>query len=126
MRRFAARRLAARVGYPRRTVFGDVWELVSGATSHLDSAYELTELDVHTDGTFSHDGPGTLLLTQQARTGGGGVSLLLDAGGMLVQVSFDNWRCLHGRTAFTGHRSFVGCYTNHEDLEGAWRRAGLR
>jgi len=44
-------------------------------------------------------------------------------GRMLV---FDNWRCLHGRTAFTGDRKFTGCYTNHEDLEGAYRIAGLR
>ena len=39
---------------------------------------------------------------------------------------FDNWRRLHGRTAFTGDRKFTGCYTNHEDLEGAYRIAGLR
>ena len=38
---------------------------------------------------------------------------------------FDNWRCFHGRTSFTGDRHFKGCYTNHEDLEGAYRVAGL-
>jgi trimethyllysine dioxygenase len=27
----------------------------------------------------------------------------------------DNWRVLHGRTSFTGHRKLVGCYLNHED-----------
>ncbi len=37
----------------------------------------------------------------------------------------DNWRLLHGRTAYTGGRRFVGMYTNHEDLESAWRLAGL-
>ena len=36
----------------------------------------------------------------------------------------DNWRLLHGRTAYTGNRIFLGCYTNHEDLESAWRLAG--
>ena len=38
----------------------------------------------------------------------------------------DNWRLLHGRTAYTGTRSFVGMYTNREDLESAWRLAGER
>ena len=38
---------------------------------------------------------------------------------------FDNWRCFHGRTGFSGERRFKGCYTNHEDLEGAYRVAGL-
>ncbi len=33
----------------------------------------------------------------------------------------DNWRCLHGRMAFTGTRVFHGCYLNHEDFEGAIR-----
>ena len=36
----------------------------------------------------------------------------------------DNWRCLHGRSAFVGSREFIGCYTNHEDLESAFRVAG--
>jgi hypothetical protein len=37
----------------------------------------------------------------------------------------DNWRVLHGRTAYTGTRGFLGYYTNHEDLESAWRLEGL-
>lgn len=28
---------------------------------------------------------------------------------------FDNWRVLHGRGAFSGHRRLVGCYINHDD-----------
>ena len=36
---------------------------------------------------------------------------------------FDNWRMLHGRTRYTGNRVFLGCYTNHEDLESAYRLA---
>ena len=30
---------------------------------------------------------------------------------------FDNWRVLHGRTAYTGHRHLCGAYINHEDYE---------
>jgi trimethyllysine dioxygenase len=211
-------RLVARIGYPRRSIFGDVWNMTSGASEHLDSAYETVALDVHTDGTYSHDAPGTIVFAQQIKTGEGGDSVLVDAfaaardfqqldpdgadlltryavrghyiepgvylaaerpplrvgpDGVLEQVSFnnydrsavlpeaelvdavldayagyravfsnparairipwqpgrllvvDNWRCFHGRTEFTGDRSFRGCYTNHEDLEGAYRIAGL-
>jgi len=32
-------------------------------------------------------------------------------------VTIDNWRVLHGRNAFTGHRRLTGCYLNREDLE---------
>ena len=28
---------------------------------------------------------------------------------------FDNWRVLHGRLAYTGHRHLCGCYINRED-----------
>lgn len=209
-----ARKLAARIGYPRSSIFGDLWEMKSGATEHMDSAYETFALDVHTDGTYSHDAPGTILFAQQVRTGDGGDSVLIDGfaaardfqaiepeaadlltrfairahyiepgvhlvaerppirvdeDGHLVQLSFnnydrapllpdpglvddvidaynafravfsdpsrallhewkpgrllvfDNWRLFHGRTEFTGDRAFFGCYTNHEDLESAYR-----
>ncbi len=211
-------RLAARIGYPRSTVFGAVWEMAAGAQDHRDSAYDSIALDLHTDGTYSFDAPGTILFSQQRRGGDGGDSVLvdgfaaaadfaasdptaadllsryeirgryvepgvdlladrvplrLDRSGVLRQVSFnnydrapvlpaaghlddvldayqafratfteasralvldwepgrmllfDNWRLLHGRTEYQGARVFLGCYTNHEDLEGAYRRAGL-
>jgi len=34
---------------------------------------------------------------------------------------FDNWRVLHGRTAFTGSRRMAGCYVNREDYESRLR-----
>lgn len=34
---------------------------------------------------------------------------------------FDNWRCLHGRAAYTGTRIFHGGYINHEDFESRLR-----
>lgn len=39
-------------------------------------------------------------------------------GQMLV---IDNWRILHGRTAYTGARRFLGAYMNHEDFESKLR-----
>jgi trimethyllysine dioxygenase len=36
---------------------------------------------------------------------------------------FDNWRVLHGRTAYTGHRHLCGAYINHEDYESRLRLA---
>lgn len=212
------RGLADRLGYVRASIFGSVWEMNAGADEHKDSAYDPVALDVHTDGTYSHDAPGTIVFAQQAKEGEGGDSVLVDgfavaadlardhpehfdlltryeirgryvepgvslvadrvpiradAEGVVRQISFnnydraavlpadgwvdavidayaafrslmveparvvrlpwtpgrmlvvDNWRMLHGRTAYTGHRGFLGCYTNHEDLESAWRLAGL-
>ncbi|MGD9705568.1 MAG: trimethyllysine dioxygenase [Acidimicrobiia bacterium] len=34
---------------------------------------------------------------------------------------FDNWRVLHGRAAFTGHRRLCGGYVNREDVESRLR-----
>jgi trimethyllysine dioxygenase len=34
---------------------------------------------------------------------------------------FDNWRVLHGRTAYTGRRRMCGAYLNHEDFESRLR-----
>ena len=31
-------------------------------------------------------------------------------------ILFDNWRVLHGRLAYTGHRHLCGCYVNREDF----------
>lgn len=210
----AAQVLAERIGYVRRTIFGDMWTLSSQVSAHADSAYGAETLEPHTDGSYSHDGPGTQLFICEERTGEGGESVLvdgfaaahelktedpaafelltsvsvpshyvedgvelrasrptirLDAAGEIAQVTFnnydrspfilppqvmaewydayaafhtlitdrdswwverldpgdgvlfDNWRCLHGRMAFTGIRVFHGCYLNHEDLESRIR-----
>jgi len=36
---------------------------------------------------------------------------------------FDNWRVLHGRTAYTGYRHLCGAYVNREDYESRLRLA---
>ncbi len=38
-----------------------------------------------------------------------------------LAVAFDNWRVLHARTGFTGHRHMAGFYLNREDLESRLR-----
>ena len=52
-----AESLARRVGYPRQTIFGDLWMLSSEMTDHNDTAYSRTFLEPHTDGTYSYDAP---------------------------------------------------------------------
>ena len=32
-------------------------------------------------------------------------------------VIMDNWRVLHGRSAFTGYRRMVGCYIGYDDFK---------
>ncbi|MEM9614641.1 MAG: TauD/TfdA family dioxygenase [Actinomycetota bacterium] len=210
----AAEALANRIGYVRRSVFGDVWRLSAEAMAFADSSYGAETLLPHTDGCYSHDGPGLQFFVCAERTGTGGEStavdafaaaealraadpeafdllaevavphrylddgihlearrptLRLDDRGELVQVTLnnydrapflldegrlqpwydayaayhelvndracwwstrlepgdalvvDNWRCLHGRLAFTGTRVFYGGYLNHEDFESRLR-----
>ncbi len=45
-------------------------------------------------------------------------TVALTPGDILV---FDNWRVLHGRNGFSGHRHYLGAYLNHEDLESKRR-----
>lgn len=40
-------------------------------------------------------------------------------------LAMDNWRVLHGRNAYSGPRTFIGCYLNHEDFESRCRILGL-
>ncbi|MCJ1318493.1 hypothetical protein MMC15_003823 [Xylographa vitiligo] len=38
---------------------------------------------------------------------------------------FDNWRVLHGRSAFTGKRRICGGYMNHDDFMSRWRTLNM-
>ncbi|RUS18034.1 trimethyllysine dioxygenase [Endogone sp. FLAS-F59071] len=38
---------------------------------------------------------------------------------------FDNWRCLHGRAAFVGHRRLCGVYLNWDDYRSRARVIGI-
>ncbi|KAI1097004.1 hypothetical protein F5B19DRAFT_15825 [Rostrohypoxylon terebratum] len=42
----------------------------------------------------------------------------LKPGNLLI---FDNWRVLHGRSAFTGVRRICGAYINRDDFISRWR-----
>ena len=74
----AATALAERIGRVRHTVFGSMWRLATDVVDHLDSAYETTYLEPHTDGTYMTDAPGTQLFCCVERTGTGGESILVD------------------------------------------------
>lgn len=39
-------------------------------------------------------------------------------------VLFDNWRVLHGRASYSGHRHMAGAYVNREDFESRLRTLG--
>ncbi len=73
-----AGRVADRLGYVRRTIFGDVWELAADVEGHADTAYGTTFLGPHTDATYSHDAPGFQLFVCEERDGTGGESIVVD------------------------------------------------
>ena len=90
----AVEAFASRIGYVRRTIFGDVWELAADLTDHADTAYGTTALGPHTDGAYSHDGPGLQLFACQDRRGDGGESILVDgfAAAELFAAPRPGWR----------------------------------
>jgi trimethyllysine dioxygenase len=57
----ATEELVRRVAYVRESIFGGFWWFTADM-KHDDLAYTNTELLAHTDGTYSHDGPGLQLL----------------------------------------------------------------
>lgn len=70
--------LARRIGYPRRTIFGELWRLSDEVTDHDDSAYSTRFLGPHTDGTYCHDAPGLQMFCCTEREGTGGESITVD------------------------------------------------
>ncbi|PSS00796.1 hypothetical protein BD289DRAFT_423336 [Coniella lustricola] len=46
----------------------------------------------------------------------------LKPGSVLI---FDNYRVLHGRSAFTGQRRICGAYINHDDFVSRWRNTNF-
>ena len=74
----AATALAERIGQVRHTVFGSMWRVATDVVEHLDSAYDTTYLEPHTDATYMTDAPGTQLFCCVERTGTGGESILVD------------------------------------------------
>lgn len=70
--------LAERIGYPRNTIFGALWDLASDIGDHDDTAYTESFLAPHTDGTYSHDAPGLQMFCCTHRSGTGGESIIVD------------------------------------------------
>lgn len=38
---------------------------------------------------------------------------------------FDNWRVLHGRSAYSGRRHMTGCYVSRTEFQSVARKMGL-
>lgn len=74
----AVQDVASAIGYVRRTIFGDVWELAADLSDHADSAYSQTFLGPHTDATYMHDAPGLQLFVCQEWGATGGRSIVVD------------------------------------------------
>ncbi|GAB6032114.1 hypothetical protein CHUAL_010477 [Chamberlinius hualienensis] len=51
-----------------------------------------------------------------------GIEFVLHPGTMLV---FDNWRLLHGRKSFVGHRQLCGGFISHTEFKSRARQLGL-
>ncbi len=63
----ASQELIRRVGYIRETIFGGFWDFQADL-SKADTAYTNLELLPHTDGTYSHDAPGSSSSTASPST----------------------------------------------------------
>jgi len=103
--RAPVKEIARQLGYVRETIFGGIWELAADVTDHLDSAYDTTYLAPHTDGTYSHDGPGLQLFACQERLGTGGDSILVDgfAGAARLFDAHPHHVDILSRAAVAGH-----------------------
>ena len=88
--REAAEALARRIAYPRESIFGAMWTLSSEVKPHDDSAYSTSFLEPHTDGTYSHDGPGLQMFVGLERDGTGGESILVDGFAVAEQLRDDD------------------------------------
>ena len=73
----ATERLVRALGYPRQTIFGDMWTFGANG-AHQDTAYSAEHLPLHSDGTYSLDPPGWQVLHCLQFEGQGGMSLLSD------------------------------------------------
>ena len=74
-----------------------LWTLSSEVVEHNDSAYSNETLEPHTDGSYSHDGPGMQFFLCDERTGRGGESVLVDgfaAATMLRESDPDSFQIL--------------------------------
>ena len=81
--------IVKRIGYPRSTIFGALWDLASDIADHDDTAYTESFLAPHTDGTYSHDAPGLQMFCCTDRSGSGGESIIVDGFAIADQIRSD-------------------------------------
>lgn len=81
----ASRLVVERFGYPRASIFGDVWEFGSDGALD-DTASTPLEIMPHTDATYSHDAPGLIVLHCLRYDAVGGDNTFVDALSVLAHL----------------------------------------
>jgi len=85
----ATRRLAERIGPPRSTIFGDLWDFTADL-AHGDTAYTNLEVSLHTDGTYTLDPPGLQMFHCLHFDGSGAQSILADGFRVAAELKRDD------------------------------------
>ncbi|MEZ5282099.1 MAG: TauD/TfdA family dioxygenase [Acidimicrobiales bacterium] len=98
--------VAERIGYVRRTIFGDVWELAADVSGHADSAYSQVFLGPHTDATYMHDAPGLQLFVCQEWAAQGGRTILTDGFAAAERI----WSSAPEQASLLANNDVVGRY----------------
>ncbi|XP_066999584.2 trimethyllysine dioxygenase, mitochondrial isoform X4 [Anabrus simplex] len=140
----ATEKVVENISHVHRTFFGDMWEF-SNVMSHSDTAYTTEALGAHTDNTYFTEASGFNLFDRApVKTLQADqvmqfykdlqilANIIADPDGEWwfklqpgTVVFINNWRILHGRAAYTGHRRMAGCYVGHADWISKARVLGL-
>jgi hypothetical protein len=111
--------------------------VITELTQDADGIRCRIEIAPHTDGTYSNDAPGVMVLHCHRYDAIGGENVFVDghaiarstrgcgSGRALHIADGRHPRPVHRRRAFVGERLIAGGYVNREDVESPLRHAGL-
>jgi hypothetical protein len=104
-------------------------QVITELTQDADGIRCRIEIAPHTDGTYSNDAPGVMVLHCHRYDAIGGENVFVDGHAIARSTrGCGAGRALHiadGRRAFVGERLIAGGYVNREDVESTLRHAGL-